>query len=292
MMTSNNNLITFKSIINFINELGDVFSSKQHSLRLYKRLINKTTFSHTKAINKHIEVFRNYVILNREAITSKDYTKLKCNKIGKLFTSRMSYSENVFIDLHAIFSIADNDTKKIIWKHLLVLSALLDPAGKAKDILKELSSSKEADFLTNIISQVEQNVDPSLSPMEAVSKIVQSGVFNDVIGGMTKSLEDGSLDLGKIMGTVQTMVVSIQQTNPDSNSNNALNTMLGSLMSGLQKSPTDSSDGTDTSNTANMATLLTPLLSGLNIDNSLTSELTPRDKIIEEVDENSSVSLD
>ena len=38
---------------------------------------------------------------------------------------------------------------------------------------------------------------------------MKSGVFNDLISGMNDGIQDGSLDLGKLMGTVQKMCSSL-----------------------------------------------------------------------------------
>ena len=75
--------------------------------------------------------------------------------------------------------------------------------------------------------------------MEAVSSIMKSGIFTDLIGGMNNGLSNGSLDLGKLMGAVQGMVgkLSEQTNSSDStgsgsesdNPMNMLTTMIGSL---------------------------------------------------------------
>jgi hypothetical protein len=203
-MSTDYNLIAFKAITTFSNELNENFGSNKqnHSLKLYDRLISKTALSHDKAIKKHIEIFRNFVITNRDGILSKDFKKFS--------NTKAEYSLKVYIDFSNIFNIADKETTEIIWKHLLTISALLDPAGNAKEILKNNKESlNEADFLTDIINKVETHVKPDSNPMEAVSSILSSGVFTDLISGMNNGIQEGSLDLGKLMGTVQKMCTSL-----------------------------------------------------------------------------------
>ena len=53
-------------------EIEEVFGKKQRSLKLYVRLITKTTLSHEKAIKKHIKAFRDFCISNRDALEVKD----------------------------------------------------------------------------------------------------------------------------------------------------------------------------------------------------------------------------
>lgn len=210
-MTTEYNLLTFKAISKFINDLSEVFSTQQHALKLYQRLVNKTTINHDKAMGKHIEAFKHFCVVNREALETKNITKLVENKI--------EYSERVFIDFASIFRLSDSETSEVIWKHLLTISAFVDPASRAKEILKKNSSGKEGDFLANIIDKVEQNVDPnSTNPMEAVSQIMKSGVFTDLLSGMNNGLQDGSLDLGKLMSTVQNLCTNLTPPSADGSS--------------------------------------------------------------------------
>lgn len=197
------NLVAFKAISTFTNELSENFGSNKqnHSLRLYDRLISKTSISHDMAIKRHIDLFTTFCMSNRDALYAKDPKKLVNTKV--------EYSPRVYIDFNNIFNKADIETTSVIWKHLLTISALLDPAGKAKDILKQNAESKESDFISNIINKVETHVKPDSNPMEAVTSIMNSGVFTELITGMNSGVQDGTLDLAKLMGTVQKMCTSI-----------------------------------------------------------------------------------
>jgi hypothetical protein len=250
-------LITFKAISNFTNDLAQLFATKQRSLKLYSRLISKTTLCHDQAILKHIDAFKSFCVSNREAIKSHNIKSLVDNKI--------SYSTRVFIDMKQIFQLADSESKSVIWKHLLYISALVDPAGKAKDILKEnmsktnTNNNKETEFLSNIIDKVEKHVKPDGNPMDAVSSIMQSGIFTDLISGMNNGLSDGNLDLSKLMGAVQGMVGSLSGQMGENNGNepnpmSMLTSMMGSLgnMSNMSsKSPT-STESTNTTEQQNI----------------------------------------
>lgn len=229
-MNTDSSLVCFKSISDFTSELVELFSKYQKSLKLYGRLINKTTLVHEKSIHKHIEAFRDFCVSNRQAIISKSVENLTKKKI--------SYSERVYIDMKEIFKLSDKDTSKVIWDHLLCISALVDPAGNAREILKKNlengnTGGSETNFLTDIIDKVEATVNPNASPMEAVSSIMQSGIFTDLIGGMNNGLSNGSLDIGKLMGAVQGMVSQLgEKTGGDPQSEgamNMLNTMMGNM---------------------------------------------------------------
>jgi hypothetical protein len=221
-MTTDYNLLTFRAISTFTNDLSEIFGGENHSLKLYQRLLNKTTITHEKAISKHIIAFKNFCVSNREAILSKSLDKLLVDKI--------EYSSRVFIDIGTIMKSADKETLSIIWKHILTISAFVDPAGRAKDILKKTESSNESNFLENIINKVESNVNPnSTNPMEAVSSILNSGVLSELFTDMSSQTQNGSLDLGKLMGTVEKMCNSLAP--PSADGKPAIN--LAGLMSSM-----------------------------------------------------------
>jgi hypothetical protein len=121
------------------------------------------------------------------------------------------YSANkVFIDVKGILETADNDTRKVIWLHLLKLLAFIDPTTKAREILKE-NASNESNLISEIMTKVEANVDlKSTNPLEAVTSIMNSGIFNDLMMGMNSKLQDGSIDLGKLMGTVENLCSNLK----------------------------------------------------------------------------------
>ena len=263
MNSADYNIIAFKAISTFTNQLSEIFGSdkQNHSLKLYDRLIGKTSISHDKAIQKHIELFREFCITNRDGLMSKD--------IKMIVNYKVEYSEKVYIDFSNIFKKADKETTDIIWKHLLTISALLDPAGNAKEILKNSKDNKEADFLSDIIDKVENHVSPNSNPMEAVSSIMSSGVFTDLISGMNSGIQDGSLDLGKLMGTVQKMCGSLGLDKGSSNAGSGSGSGSGSADNGMEMinnlmgsmAKNEDGKGPDMSQFASM---LGPMLSGLN----------------------------
>ena len=199
-MNGEYNLLTFKTINDFVNELTEIFGEKNHALKLYHRLLEKTTVSHDKAIEKHIQGFREFCISNRDMILNKDI-----NKISSV-NGKVQYSEKVFIDFDVILKSADRD----------------------KD-----EKSKEADFLTNMIEKVEENVNiNSSNPLDAVTSIMSSGIFTELLGSMNTGLQDGSLDLGKLVGTVEKLCNTMSPKD-GSESGGGNNINLASMLQGL-----------------------------------------------------------
>lgn len=196
---------SFDCINKFVGDLTDVFGTKQHSLLLYNRLLGKTNVKHMDAIKKHVQSFTDFVTKNRQAIMSKDREKFSDPIIF--------YSKKVNIKMDEIFKMADSETTNVIWQHLLVITNSVDPSEEAMEILKKSleEKSNEGAFLSNLVQKIEKNVDPNSSdPMAAIMGLMSSGVFTDLISNMNSGMQDGSLNIGKLFGTVQGMMSSMQ----------------------------------------------------------------------------------
>ena len=193
-------LAVFNAISKFVSCLNECYGPKQLSLQLYNTILGKTQLSHTKAIEKHIELFKTFCVENQYAILKKDSSMVTSFVI--------EYSEKIKIDFKQIFEVADHSEKSVIWHHILIICAYLNPQIRAKEILqKEKDNTNESNFLEDIINTVEQNVgEDTKDPMKAVGDIMSSGVFTNLVGNMTSGLQNGELDLGKLVGTVNNMV--------------------------------------------------------------------------------------
>lgn len=195
-------IVLFKCIVDFIHCLREMFGKQQHSLELYDLLMEKTGIVHQDPIKKHIQLFKNFLKTNEHAILE--------NSEEKMTQWKIEYSEKVFIDLKAIFSICVDSDKDTIWQHLLTLMAVLVPTSDAKNILKEkkANKNKEGDFLTNLINKVERHVDPSSAsdPAQMMSGILSSGLFSELMDDMNRGMSDGDLDITKMMGSLQGMI--------------------------------------------------------------------------------------
>jgi hypothetical protein len=259
-------LIAFKAVCNFVNDLESEYGKRHKPLKLYKRLINHTQIAHDNAIRKHLLVFYDFCVANRDALASQD--------VSKLVSKKMEYSERVYIDMEQIFRMADAETTPVIWKHLLTISALLDPTGKAKEILKKAvedgkSGLDETDFLTNIISKVEKSVKPDANPMEAVSSIMQSGIFTE----MMSDLGSKKLDLGKLLGAVQGMVTTLSnQAGDDPEAKQAMG-MLSNVTSMM-------GNGNQPPDMSGMMQMMTTMMAGMKAGPTVEEvhELSQQDK--------------
>jgi hypothetical protein len=212
-----NELLAYQAISSFVSEANAVGGSTQKSLQLYNRLIQKTQISHAEAIKKHIVAFKKFCQDNQEA--------LKEQEIDKLITKVIEYSSRVYINFRLLL-INSKENASAIWQHIITIGAIVYPQAKLKKVLqekqqrKELSKeavfdgdSPEDDFLSNIMTKVESSVDPNTNdPSAALGQIMSGGLMSDLMGSMTSGMQDGSLDLGKLMGSLQKMVGKLQDT--------------------------------------------------------------------------------
>jgi hypothetical protein len=224
-------LQTFEKIVDFVSELNIAFGAHFHEIAAYNHLLSRTKISQRLIIKKHVELFREFCERNREALLSKDFSKI--------MSHRISFSERAYLDLYALLSqkSIDPETSDTIWSHLLVISALIDPTVEVQEMLKKLQSSgsPEGRFLDNFFTRI-QSVDTSnistSDPMTAASAILQSGVLNDLVGSIDKQVKDGSLDFGKLLGTVQTMLGSFSgmpNGGPGPNDSNPMAGMMNNM---------------------------------------------------------------
>jgi len=230
----NNSVLVFKAITTFINDLHIEYGNRHKSISLYHRLLEKTGIIHTNPVLKHIECFKTFFEKNKHGMESKD--------ISKFVESKIVYSERVYVDISSVLKHSDKETSVIIWKHLLTIWGLIDPLSQAKNTLKEMSiesDNKESNFLNSIIEKVESSVDPEKmngnNPMETINNLMQSGVFNELITGMQSGLSDGSLDMNKLMGSVQGMMTKLSPDGQVPPEISNMMSMMGPMISNMGK---------------------------------------------------------
>ena len=200
----------FTTIKTFVADLHEIYGQKQKTLALYNRLLQKTSIEHEESVQKHIDAFRKFVTTNRSGILAKDTSLMNEHKVF--------YNDRVYINIFYIINSSDAETKSVIWTHLLVLSAYLDPLSGAKDKLKqtkkaptgkiEMPEGPTGDFLGNIVNTLQDtiNVDESSNPMDVFGQIMNSGAFSNILGMVTGGMDNGQIDMGQLMGMAQGML--------------------------------------------------------------------------------------
>lgn len=205
-MSDTLSLKIFKCISSFVQNLNEEYGTQHKPLRFFAKLVDRVKITNEVAIAKLTEIFRTFCISNREAF--------KTQEVAKLSSIKITYSETIFIDMSVIFLMADQENQSIIWRHLLTISALVDPENNARELLQKMSEvqpSKEDELIKNVISKVEQAVKPDSNPADAISAIMQSGIISEVMNGMSNN----TLDIGKLLGSVQGMISTMGAENPE-----------------------------------------------------------------------------
>ena len=197
------NMKLYKCIKTYVNNLDECYGEDLVNIRLYNNLLKKTTSSHTEAIAKHIKLFSDFCDVNEKIILSNEY--------NNLVNSKIKFTENVYLDVNEILEMCDdNSEKKNMWKHLQLMCSVNNPSINAKEILFQKETS-ETNFLKNMMDKVESSVEnmDSSNPMEAITGMMSSGVFSELVGSMTSGLQSGDLNIGNLLGTVNEMVGSM-----------------------------------------------------------------------------------
>ena len=229
MNTDRNNSKAFSCIKRFITELSEQFGEEHRPVALYAHLLSKTTPDHAEAISKNVKLFYEFAIANRDAIYSKD--------VDSLVDTKISYSEKVYVDISEIFKLADAGIHKVMWIHILLISALVDPTGKAKQVLKE-DPKKESTFMSGVLEKIEKNVDPNADPKDALGSMMSSGLVGDIMSEMTSGLQNGEFDIGGLMGSVQNILKGISPST-DGGETPDIAKMMDGMMKGLTPSDED-----------------------------------------------------
>lgn len=242
----NNTALAFNTICNFIRDLSASFGTKQKSLLLYGHLIEKTGLIHIDPVKKHINIFKKFVDENQEAIEKRDKSKFKSHSI--------SYSDKVSIDVKGVFVLCDREEEKVVWNHLLTISAVLNPLGNAKQILKDLTTTSagstkkgnnvtEDNFLKNIMDKIGSEVGnydtENMNPMQMIGSMMSSGALNDVFQSISSGLNDGNLDIGTMMNSMQSLVSNLNTMVNDDEPTTPASTPDGPSISLLENKDTE-----------------------------------------------------
>jgi len=192
-------LTVFRAITACVSDLRAEYGKKQKSLQLYDRLISRTQISNDEAIQKHILAFRNFCIDNREAIINQDDKRL--------VTRKVIFTEKIYIDFGIIFGMEkEAENLQVIWRHLLVLSAFLDPEGGAKEILSQTkNTTPEQGYLNSMMEKAQSSPDiMSLLPT----------LMAGMAGGAGSSREmpnlPSGMDVKSLMGLASGMLSNLE----------------------------------------------------------------------------------
>lgn len=227
----------------FVRELSNFFK-EDLSIKLYNHLLEKTTLDNTVPVEKHLKLFATFCKENR--------TKIE-NKQTDFSLPVIQYSERVKIDFAHVFSqiLKEEENKEetlsVLFDHLWVISSVFDPESKTGKLLKEKQKAnkpppelenlfKKNPFLSEMMTKVEKSVKPGTTPMEAMTSMMQSGMLQELVQGMQTNINNGSLNVHELMGTVQSLTSGLPPEQLQ-----ALQPMMGMAMQNMGGGATPSS---------------------------------------------------
>lgn len=230
---TDNNLKVFGLIHNFVKELTGVYRTNK-PLRLYNRLLEKTTLSHHVSIKKHIDAFQTFCVQNRDVLTTKDHKKL--------VKHRIMFNDNIYVDMFIVLDQGDDEIKDAIWRHILTIASYVDPTGNALQVLKETiksdsDDSEEEKLIDSIIEKINENIKTDSTanpnPMTIINSIMQSGLLNKIF----EQAGSGKLNFNKLIGVANKLIAKFGQENDlqTAQASQLLNTM-SSMMGGASAS--------------------------------------------------------
>lgn len=174
-----NNLMVFKMITNIVNKVNEMCGENHLNIQLYNRLLEKTTLTNTTSIEKHISIFKEFCVSNKKSIMNRDYDKFESDGVN--------FSDNIFINFKSVFEEVNEEEGNELW-------------GMLVNLLKN-NIPKNKNFLANLMGKIEGSVDVNTNnPMEAITSMMSSGVFSELVGTMTSGLSSGEITLGSLFG--------------------------------------------------------------------------------------------
>ena len=190
----------YTKILCFVKDLNDLVGTSRKPVALYYHLLKKSMHSE-QAIEKHVELFKNWLIANKQAVLSGKHSELVQNVIE--YTK-----DKVFVDVKDICSGESKANNAAIFDHLKIIYYLVDPdsSNEIKQALTEKSpDTKEEEFIDNIKNKIEQNFNENQfdNPLTATMSMLQSGIFTDIIQGMTQGVDNGEMNIDKLLGSVK-----------------------------------------------------------------------------------------
>lgn len=192
--------VLFRAISHFVSDIHSEFGGRLKSLRLYNRLLSKVTQEDSKSIVDHIACFKRFYDNNPNILERK------------LDHPTISFTERIYIDIKNILGLANPEQTLFIWKHLLLIHALISPAKKleVKNALtsidneeKDRETKQSSKLLNDMFGKITSSIPQGTNdPIMAMTSLVSSGAMSEIIGMVHQGMASGTLDPKKIIGNL------------------------------------------------------------------------------------------
>jgi len=200
----------YSAVISFVEELWDVFGEKTEisPLALYNRLLNHIKLGDKESINRCLTGFRYFVATYNDNLINDDMDNIPKN-------AKITYgtSDKIYIEMGKFIKNSDSDTCDVIRQHLLTISAILESDGEKAKILEDTlhklnidTNTNEGKFVSDIMGKAHSamaNMDDVQDPTAAIASLMQSGLLSDLTTGIQQGVENGNMDVGRLLSSMQ-----------------------------------------------------------------------------------------
>lgn len=212
----------YEAIVSFVNDLWEVFGSTKtkSSLMLYHRLIERNNSADEQFIEKVVSGFTLFLTLYEQNIL-----KNELDKIPKGTVIDFGASKVIKLEIQKYIHQSDEEIREAIRQHLITISALLKPSQEKLEQLRNIrnkqlenikidTNSKEGEFINNIMQKAKMNMESvdTDNPAAAIMGLFQGGLINDMMSGLKNGVDNGEMDMSKLLTTMQSAIGNLMPT--------------------------------------------------------------------------------
>jgi hypothetical protein len=215
-MSETKTIKIFNKFVDFVCDLNEVFGTQMKSLKMYHILVTSLKEKYAEnndkyqdQITKHVDILTNFLITNKDAIYEQ--------KSNSIVMKNLQFSDHIYIDFELV--LRHSEEKSAIWKHLLFLSSLCNPDGKAKDALMTFleDDTPENNIIKNIASKLEESKFTekmasanTSNPMDMMAMLGSSGLLSSIMSSVNQN-NLNQVDPKKLIKTMKNMLDNISQ---------------------------------------------------------------------------------
>lgn len=221
-MDAEDSKVAFRAIRDFVDDLWDLFDNKSKKttpLGLYRRLTQCIKEDEPgPGIDKCLSGFRLFLTTYSGCLSDPNEMM---ETIPRDTVIRYGTSKNVYLEIQKYLYQTKGDDREVIRQHLLTIAAIIEPSEEALASLENAGNilgkmglnddSNESKFIGNIMGRARsamENVNTE-DPSEAIMGLLGSGLVPDIIQGLQSGVENGSLDMNKLLGGLQGAMASM-----------------------------------------------------------------------------------
>jgi len=200
---------SFKAIKGFLADCSEI----DGDVKKYYKFVSKLPSKNHKAIKRHVTAFEEFISSNELAITSRD-SEVMSEDLIRYSTSPEDDTGVSFSVKQVVKAATASGDVDAVWKHLMVLSAMLDPDSDARNILKaaqeqavtttnnnnpSLDGSREKMFIRESVLAIKKEFGNgqlvNLDILDVVIKVLSSQIVPTIL----KKYKHGKFNTNKLM---------------------------------------------------------------------------------------------